>query len=133
MKNIFRSTKGIMRSVRTYYYVAVTVAWGLAETMLLTSPAQAQKDWSGSNDYSGTNKSIGDFASSLADIVMYAILAISFVVGAAMVVMGLIGFAQKRDNPEAAQGAPRKLMAGGALLAITIVIGVLKATLKAAG
>ncbi len=133
MRNIFRSTRKIMHSVRTYYYIAATAAWGIMEMIMLTSSAQAQKDWGGSNDYSGTNKNIGDFASSLADIVMYAILAISFVVGAAMVVMGLVGFAQKRDNPEAAQGAPRKLMAGGALLAITIVIGVLKATLKSAG
>ncbi|MDP1340850.1 hypothetical protein, partial [Klebsiella variicola] len=78
-------------------------------------------EYSGADNYSGTNKNIGDYVTSLADIIMIAVLAIAFVVGAAMVVMGLVGFAQKRDNPEAAQGAPRKLMAGGALLAITVI------------
>jgi len=124
MKSKFDRLKGL-------YYAAITIAYGLFE-MIVPSSVQAA-EYSGADNYSATNKNIGDYATSLADIIMIAVLAIAFVAGAAMVVMGLVGFAQKRDNPEAAQGAPRKLMAGGALLAITVIIGILRATLKSAG
>ena len=92
----------------------------------------AQTQYRG-DQWTSSQKDVGSYASTLADVIMMALLAVSFVVGAGMVIMGLVGFAQKRENPEAAQGAPRKLMAGGGLLAITIILGVLRATVFSAG
>lgn len=105
-------------------------AWGVVN-FLYTGSAIAGSSTNYDNSAIGIgSKDVGGFATSLADIVITAVLAVAFCVGACMVVMGLVGFAQKRDNPEAAQGAPRKLMAGGALLAVSVIIGVLRATLK---
>ncbi len=116
-------------SQRAYCSMAAG-AWGVVN-FLYTGSAIAGSSTNYDNSAIGIgSKDVGGFATSLADIVITAVLAVAFCVGACMVVMGLVGFAQKRDNPEAAQGAPRKLMAGGALLAVSVIIGVLRATLK---
>lgn len=122
-----------LKRIKGFYVSVMVSVWFVIETLYPGLLSAQNQGWDRNTNFTGTNKNIRDFSSSLAEIVMYAILAISFVVGAGMVTMGLVGFAQKRDNPEAAQGAPRKIMAGGALLAITIIIGVLKATLFSAG
>lgn len=115
---------------RRAYYSMMAGVFG-AMSFLCTGGATAGSSSPYDNSAIGIgSKDVGSFASSLADIIITAVLAIAFCVGACMVVMGLVGFAQKRDNPEAAQGAPRKLMAGGALLAVSVIIGVLRATLR---
>lgn len=115
---------------RRAYYSVMAGIFGVISFLYMDGAIAGSSDQYNNSALGVGSKDVGSFASSLADIVITGVLAISFCVGAGMVVMGLIGFAQKRDNPEAAQGAPRKLMAGGALLAVSVIIGVLMATLK---
>ena len=75
----------------------------------------------------------GDFLGNLSTIIMYGLLSISFCAGSGLIIWGFIVMANKDNNPQGAQGAWKKVAFGGCLVSISAVLGIIKATMTAAG
>ncbi len=80
-------------------------------------------------EFSGTTENVHQLSERIMYIVVPAIIIVFFIGGAVAAGMGIFAMMNKESNPQAAQGAWKKLAGGGALMAFSVVIGVLRATI----
>lgn len=101
----------------------------LVFVVLMYSPVFA---WSPSN-YAQSSRDVGTFSENISQYIMTAVLALFFVGGAVLTGMGIFAAVNKDSNPQGAAGAWKKIAGGAALLAFTVLLGVLRSTILGAG
>lgn len=76
-----------------------------------------------------TGQSIEVAAETIGQKILLAVIICFFVGGAVLAGMGIFAAVNKDSNPQGSHGAWKKIAGGGALMAFSVVIGVLKATI----
>lgn len=80
-----------------------------------------------------SGQDVSGFSENIMNIVMYAVIAVFFLGGAVLAGMGIFAAVNKDSNPQGAHGAWKKIAGGAALIAFTVILGLLRNTILRAG
>lgn len=104
----------------------------LAAAATLTARAvSAQTDYGFGDTFQGPEA--GQFVYRLGNQVITVLLIVSVALGGFLVVSGIMAYANREMNPQGGSAGMKKVVAGALLLAVSVVLGVLRSTIKSAG